>query len=213
MKVKKIENRAINARSLAAELDNSGVEFHTIENVNWPNVAPYKPEVRFRIAHNGANILLQYVVKEAHIRAAASADNGNVWEDSCVEFFISLPSGCYYNVECNCAGTMLCGSGLNRNERTRAGQELLDGVDRYSTISEKVFESKDAPAEWSVSLVIPAKTFYNDEITDFSGLQTSGNFYKCGDLLPEPHFISYYPIPVENPNFHLPEYFGPLSFE
>lgn len=213
MIVKKIIQANVTAAEVPALLDAAGVEFHTIENVNWPDVAPYKPEVRFRIAHNGGNILLQYVVREEHIRAEAQEDNGPVWEDSCVEFFMSLPSGNYYNIECNCAGTLLVGVGENRNERERAVEEIMKGVDRHSTIAERHFATTEAPAEWTISLVIPAATYYRDQISDFSGLEARGNFYKCGDMLPKPHFISMFPITVETPNFHLPAYFGDLSFE
>lgn len=211
--VKKIDKRGVEAAEVAAVLDQAGVEFNSVETVNWPEVAPYKPDVKFRIAHTGGEILLQYVVSENHVRAAAAGDDGPVWEDSCVEFFMSLPSGNYYNVECNCAGTMLCGVGLNRNDRERASLKLLEGVKRYTTIDEKCFDSKEAPGEWSLSMVIPSELYYKDEIKDFSGLKTTANFYKCGDLLPEPHFLSYFPIGVENPNFHLPEYFGEIEFE
>lgn len=37
-----------------------------------------------------------------------------------------------------------------------------------------------------------------------------GNFYKCGDLTAEPHYLSWSPIAFERPNFHLPEFFGEL---
>ncbi|WP_407933754.1 carbohydrate-binding family 9-like protein, partial [Bacteroides cellulosilyticus] len=46
------------------------------------------------------------------------------WEDACVEFF-SIPAGdgIYYNVECNCVGTLLIGAGGGRSNREHAPQE------------------------------------------------------------------------------------------
>ena len=78
-------------------LDENGIEFQPLDVVNWKDY-PYKPEVSFRIAHTGREILLHYKVKEASVRAVASGDNGRVWEDACVEFFVS-PEGDdrYYN--------------------------------------------------------------------------------------------------------------------
>ena len=38
------------------------------------------------------------------------------------------------------------------------------------------------------------------------------NVYKCGDLLPVPHFISWNPITTESPDFHRPEFFGQMRF-
>ena len=40
-----------------------------------------------------------------------------------------------------------------------------------------------------------------------------GNFYKCGNQLPKPHFLSWNPIPTDNVQFHCPEFFGELDFE
>lgn len=42
---------------------------------------------------------------------------------------------------------------------------------------------------------------------------TNANFYKCGDKLQTPHFLSWNPINLEKPNFHCPEFFGTLNFE
>ena len=40
-----------------------------------------------------------------------------------------------------------------------------------------------------------------------------GNFYKCGDHLSVPHFLSFAPIGVPKPDFHRPEFFCTLEFE
>ena len=47
-------------------LDGNGIEFQPLEVVNWKDY-PYKPEVSFRIAHTGREILLHYKVKEASV--------------------------------------------------------------------------------------------------------------------------------------------------
>lgn len=60
-------------------LDENGIEFQPLDVVNWKDY-PYKPEVSFRIAHTGREILLHYKVKEASVRAVASGDNGRVWK-------------------------------------------------------------------------------------------------------------------------------------
>jgi hypothetical protein len=39
------------------------------------------------------------------------------------------------------------------------------------------------------------------------------NFYKCGDETPEPHFLSWNPIDLPKPNFHVPQFFGQLELE
>ena len=50
---------------------------------------------------------------------------------------------------------------------------------------------------------------YTNETRD----EIIANFYKCGDKLQTPHFLSWNPIDLEKPNFHCPEFFGMLRFK
>ena len=45
-----------------------------------------------------------------------------------------------------------------------------------------------------------------------SGKKFYGNFYKCGDLTPHPHYLAWSPV-TEGKTFHRPEDFGELVFE
>lgn len=107
MKVKKISAANVEACSLPKLFDEEKIDFQSIQCVNWAEY-PYKPKVNFRIAHTQNSILLHFKVKEESVRAKYGKDNGSVWTDSCVEFF-SIPAGdgIYYNIECNCIGTIL----------------------------------------------------------------------------------------------------------
>ena len=115
MKVKKISAANVEACSLPRLFDEEKIDFQPVQCVNWAEY-PYKPKVNFRIAHTKNSILLHFKVKEASVRARYGTDNGSVWTDSCVEFF-SIPAGdgVYYNIECNCIGTILIGVGPTRN--------------------------------------------------------------------------------------------------
>ena len=42
---------------------------------------------------------------------------------------------------------------------------------------------------------------------------SKANFYKCGDNMPQKHYLSWHPIEIEKPNFHRPDHFGTLYFE
>jgi len=46
-----------------------------------------------------------------------------------------------------------------------------------------------------------------------NGKTMRANFYKCGDKLQTPHFLSWAPIDLPKPKFHCPEFFGELVFE
>lgn len=37
------------------------------------------------------------------------------------------------------------------------------------------------------------------------------NFYKCGDGLTVPHYLSWSPIVTEKPDFHRPEFFNQIK--
>ena len=213
LNVKKVSVANIPVESVPALLDKEKVAFQPINTVNW-TAFPYRPEVEFRIAHTEDAILLHYKVKEASVRAIAGHDNGPVWEDACVEFF-SIPGGdgVYYNMECNCAGTLLIGAGAGRDNRQHAPQEVLDKVQRWSSLGRAAFEERVGECNWEVALIIPYSAFFLHNITSLDGKQVRANFYKCGDGLQTPHFLSWNPIGLEKPNFHCPEFFGMLNME
>lgn len=213
LSIKKIEASAVEASAVPALLDEAGIGFHPIACVNWPEY-PYQPEVKFRVAHTGKEILLHYQVVEASVRAVATHDDGKVWEDACVEFFLS-PEGndFYYNFECNCAGKLLLHGGPAGGERPGASEEILKSVKRWASLGTEPFEERIGECAWEVALVIPASAIFRHEITDLNGQTMRGNFYKCGDLLQTPHFLSWSPIELPQPKFHCPEFFGELKFE
>ena len=49
--------------------------------------------------HNGEYLFVRYDVTEDCTAARVAEDNGEVWTDSCVEFFISPDNKGYYNFE------------------------------------------------------------------------------------------------------------------
>ena len=54
---------------------------------------------------------------------------------------------------------------------------------------------------------------FSHEMADLNGKTMRANFYKCGDLLQTPHFLSWAPIDLPQPKFHCPEFFGEVTFE
>lgn len=185
------------------------VEKHKLEFVPW-TAYPYKPSVIFSISYSPSSILLKFFVQEKQIRALNHIINSSIWEDSCVEFFISFDDGAnYYNIEFNCIGTGLIGYGKSKTHR-----ELLDAgiVNQVKTLS-NINSEKGKKVSWELTMIIPLSVFEHTSISTLSKRMCRANFYKCGDLLPEPHFISWSNIKSENPNFHLPDYFGHLQFE
>jgi len=184
-------------------------ECHIIEQMPWASF-PYKPEASFSIAYTDDCILLKYYVKEKAIRVVHNQDNTPVHEDSCVEFFIAFDDDQeYYNLEFNCKGTCLVGIGEN-SERRLIRKETLNKIRRQSII--RTLLDGDNTINWELTLVIPLEVFVHRPIRHLKGTNCRVNFYKCGDLLPEPHFLAWKDIQSESPNFHLPQFFGTMHF-
>ena len=181
-----------------------------IAAVSWPSF-PYRPSVQFKIAHTVDGVLLVYEVKEKHVKAEYRNTNDPVYKDSCVEFFLSFDGVNYYNLEFNCLGTALIGYGnAIKGERRRLPNATIEQVKSYSNIKAKAMGSNDT--EWRLLLNIPFAVFDAHHISSLAGVRCTGNFYKCGDELPIPHFVSWNKIDHPTPNFHLPGFFGELLF-
>ena len=89
----------------------------------------YLPFVHFVMAYGADCIFLKYYVIEKFIRAANGTSNTAVYQDSCVEFFISFDDEkTYYNFEFNCIGTMRIGYGETKTERELLPGQLIRAV-------------------------------------------------------------------------------------
>lgn len=214
LNVKKVSAANVPVEAIPALLDEEKIPFQPINTVNW-EAFPYCPKVEFRIAYTNNAILLHYKVREASVAAVAGGDNGKVWEDACVEFF-SSPAGddVYYNIECNCVGNLLIGAGPKRPAtRHRATPEVLDTVERWCSLGREGFEERVGECSWEVALIVPFSAFFLHDITSLEGKSIRANFYKCGDKLQKPHYLSWNPIETEKPAFHCPEFFGLVHFQ
>lgn len=196
---------------VSARLDELG-EGHAIDTVNWKDFS-YKPGVRFNIAWGENEIYIKYYVRESNVKAEKSKTNEMVCEDSCVEFFVS-PSddGLYYNLEFNPIGTALMGSGHGRHDSTRADARFVDGIRRLTSMGDAPFGEISGDLQWTITLAIPLETFFHHKTGSLKGKSFRANFYKCGDKLSNPHFITWNPVGTEKPDYHRPEYFGVLKF-
>ena len=185
------------------------VEKHPLLFAPWPDHA-YKPEVTCSLIQGSDCLYLQFDVKEKIAKAVYGNTNDPVYKDSCVEFFIAPDQGMiYYNFEMNCIGTILGGFGDNKAGRQFLPESLLKVIS-IQTIMRK---QKDSDlAHWELTAVLPFEVFLNHNLVSLRGQKCTGNFYKCGDDLPEPHYLAWSDIKNSTPNFHLPEFFGEITF-
>ncbi len=133
-----------------------------------------------------------------------------VYQDSCLEFFINftpLKTACYFNFEINAAGTMLAQYGEAGTQRPAL--KLESWADKLSI---RAGISADG---WHVCFMLPWELVrhYQEDFQPEPGRVAVGNFYKCGDHTPLPHYGCWNRIELQRPNFHRPEFFAPLVFE
>ncbi|WP_198170107.1 carbohydrate-binding family 9-like protein [Mucilaginibacter arboris] len=170
----------------------------------------YKPEVCFRIGHNNTCIFLKFTVMEDHLRMVYNQINDPVYKDSCVEFFIGIENDSnYYNLEFNCAGTCSVGYGSNKFDRKELPSDIIANI---ATQTKLWRLNGDFSYCWEITLMIPVTIFIHHPDVNLNGLDCRVNFFKCGDDLPQPHFLAWNKVGSEKPNFHLSEFFGKALF-
>jgi hypothetical protein len=198
-------------KEVSARFDKQGPG-ELINILNWKNYN-YKPEVSFKIAYTDKEILLKYYVKEEFIKAEKSESNQMVCEDSCVEFFVSPSNdGEYYNFEFNAIGTCLLGAGTCRKDSSLMPVNAIDGIRRMGSSGTNPFKERHGEFSWTITIAIPFAIFSRHNLKKLKGKIFRANFYKCGDKLTQPHYLTWSPVETINPDFHQPDFFGTLKF-
>lgn len=181
-----------------------------IATINWKEF-PYLPKVSFAMGYDTNHLFLKYYIQEEHIRAMETKTNGNVWEDSCCEFFCAFDEQGYYNMETNCIGTQLVGWGKTKTERELLPETIIHSVLKLSTLGNEAIDACSGNYSYELTMIIPASTYLQHPQLRFKpGMSFKANFYKCGDKTPHPHFVSWSPIKIDEPNFHRPDFFGTI---
>jgi len=215
--MKVTEVKRLDFRSHTPDLDEVSAaldkqEKHAIDILNWKGYE-YKPEVSFAIGWGDREIFLKYYVTENYFKAEKTETNQMVCEDSCVEFFVSPENdGIYYNLEFNGIGTVLLGTGTGRADSKRADAEIISRIRRKSSVGNKPVAEKTGKFDWTITIAVPVDVFFHHKITNLKGKTFRANFYKCGDMLSVPHYVTWSPVGTENPDYHQPKYFGELKF-
>lgn len=183
-----------------------------IDQVNWEEDFPKLLPVTVQVAHDGECLYFYYRVTGEIVRAMNTEDFGSVWEDSCVEFFMQREGEkVYRNFECNILGVLLAAHHETREIATRLTTEV-QSIIRQSSITRR-YEDGRQVSDWTLYLEIPKHAMGFASHESLAGQKIRANFYKCGDKTAEPHFISWNPIDLTNPNFHVPQFFGLLELE
>ncbi len=172
-----------------------------INEVNWPQF-DFVIDVQFYMAHTKQALVICFEVQNEVVRGTYLSDNDPVWEDSCVEVFLRTNDSHYYNFEFNCLGTALAAKRLSKSDFTRFTPTQMLDIKRTSSLTFNDVTHSGSPMDWWLLVEIPFHLIsYQAEMPLFV------NLYKCGNKTQIPHYLSWAPINLPQPNFHCPEFF------
>lgn len=181
-----------------------------IQVVNWKSY-PYLPVTVFDIARGEDSLYIRFFCRGNSLCALNQLDGSPVHQDSCVAFFMKKPhESVYMTFYFNCLGVCNAARRISRVEKVSVGPDEYARIRRYSTVRPPAFSEKRGLYSWELVVAVPF---------DIMGLNPDnlpekiyGNFYKCADGTTHPHYVSWSPIHLSEPDFYCPEYFGEICF-
>lgn len=189
------------------EPDWGNVPVLDINNQQW--LDPVDISAYAQLCYSDDAFYVRMWAQEEHIRAEYPESDllANTYEDSCLEFFIAPVTGDvrYLNLEFNPNCAVGVQIGTTKTDRTR----LVRTDNLFNAVSTRTEDG------WEITYCVPfdfIRSFYPEFFVE-SGMQLRGNFYKCGNLTDQKHYLSWNAIESDTPNFHKPECFGVLKLE
>lgn len=197
----------------------------------WRNIAPlviaqhmgkapdHRPKVLAKLAYDDDAFYVIFRVEDRFVRAVARAYQDPVCKDSCVEFFFTPGAHLglsYFNIEINCGGTVLFWWHPEGEKAVPVATADFEQMEIGHTLPKTVDPEMEAPTTWSLEYRLPfsvVKTYCPDASKPAPGVVWKANLYKCGDATSHPHWLTWSFVDHPTPRFHMPAYFGTLTFE
>lgn len=193
------------------EIENIDIGFADaliLENKLWESDG-YHTLVYAQITYDKDGFIVRFTVEEAEPLCEKKKHMEAVHEDSCVEFFANFmpeKSNKYINFEVNALGMMNAAFRSNRNDSVPLLIEEIKSFDITAEIQNDFWR-----VTYKIGYDFIQKYYPGFRIENCKYIQ--GNFYKCGDRTKIKHYLSYFKIELEKPNFHCPEFFGKMYIE
>lgn len=188
----------------AGRPDWSGIEQAPIDQCLWRPCGQIRAYAQ--LAYDDSRLYVHLHAEEKQIRAENSGLLDQPCQDSCLELFLSaaVQDARYLNIELNPNLCLYFGFGTGREDRMRL--LLPDGA---GSLHAECARTADG---WDVTYELPFKLLrlFFPEFAPSGTIR--GNFYKCGDLTAQEHYLAWNRVDAECPDFHRPEYFGTMSF-
>lgn len=179
-----------------------GANVANINNFNWDKTQT-SPHTTAKLLWSEAGIHVRMVTDETPLLARVTEQNGDVYADSCMEFFVqpNINDERYLNFEFNAFGTNYFSVRRSRDdyEFTRWGKKDFN------------VKTKVSEGEWVLMFTVPFAVI--DEIFGSHTDIMRGNLYKCVEGKEPMHWASYYPIATPAPDFHCSQFFGEFKLE
>lgn len=155
-------------------------------------------------------LLLHLSATEPEIRAVETSPLAETCEDSCLEFFFRPMEKDmrYFNMEFNPNTCMFLGFGSCIEDVLRI---VPEPEQKQQLFCPKVVRREDG---WEIFFRVPY-SFVRGFFPEFEiapGKSLFCNFYKCGEKLQQPHYLTWNPIMRQGRSrFHTPAEFGRLD--
>jgi hypothetical protein len=187
---------------------------------NYMGAKPgHLPKTEVKIAYDDTAIYVIFRVEDKYVRAVVAEHQDCVCTDSCVEFFFTTGSDVskgYFNLEMNCGGTMLLHFQLGRGKNNIVIPKSECNKIKCSHSLPRIIDPEiEEPTIWTVEYKIPISLLerYSQVTTPEPHAIWRANFYKCADKTSHPHWLTWAPIDLPKPDYHVPQAFGTLEFE
>ena len=192
---------------------------------DWhPRSGAVRPDVRFRALCGGGRIAVRFdVFGDRFVRSVATEPQGEVWKDSCVEFFVQ-PAGAagHFNFEVNAGGALHASYIVDPRRLPEGGYadwaplspEWMARVAVRTSLPRVVDPPLAGPLDWCAEIAVPLALLAavsGAPCEPRAGDEWRGNLFHCGDETPSPRWGAWSGV-GERLDFHQPDRFGVLRF-
>ena len=177
-----------------------------------------KQDTTVAVLYDERAVYLLFVCDDKHIYSVETRPNGDVYKDSCVEFFIAFGTEgavTHLNFEANCCGTVHMGFGAGHGDRRLAPPEVLEAVKVKTSIPTPTKDESPTDDGWWLAAAIPfaaISKMVGSDVAPKSGDTWRVNFYRCGGKT-DPQYAAWNTIDHPEPDYHRPECFGMPTIE
>lgn len=177
---------------------------------HWEDKSPYRPQTFAKLCGvSDEGLRAKLWTFEDNPMALYKDRDDPVYKDSCLELFLQPfeHRAEYVNFEINSKGVYLSQFGPTREPRTFI-KDFCTGEPAITPFQ----INQDGKSAWGIEVLLSEvllSEIFGEAFTVCEG-SIRGNFYKCGDETPIPHYGACFPVTTALLGFHNPDCFGDI---